>query len=216
MLSLVELLGKVPDHRLSAPYPLAALLSLSIVAFMCGRTSLSGISRFAKERSAQELYQLGFKRCLRPSQNTLSVVFSGMDVSALERVLGQASSQLESQEGFHHLAMDGKRLCGSVSDDRAKGVHLVSLFSQRLSGVLGQTPTEKGNEITAAIALLSEVDLEGCVVTGDAIFCQKEICRIIRDKGGHYVMALKDNHKPLKQAVEKAFSLRPDTEPAAV
>ena len=206
MSSLVTVLESVPDVRQKCAYPLHALLSLCIVGFMCGRTSLSGIARFARERSHEELRALGFKRLLRPTQNRLSEIFSSLDVVALERVLSTACGQLTSQEGFHHLALDGKRLCGSISEDLPKGVHLVALFSQALQGVLGQSPTLKGNEITAAITLLSEVDLEGCVVTGDAIFCQREVCRLIRDRGGHYVMALKDNHKPVKRAVEKAFS----------
>jgi len=171
-----------------------------------GRTSLSAIARFARERSPEELYALGFKRCLRPTQNRMSEVFCHLNVASLEKVLATASQKLEGQQGFVHLAMDGKRLCGSVSDERPKGQHLVSLFSQQLWGVLGQVEAE--HEITAAITLLSEVDLEGCVVTGDAIFCQKEICRIIHDKGGHYVFALKDNHKPVRQAAQKAFSLQ--------
>ena len=206
MSSLVSLFRNFPDVRPRPAYPLGALLSLCIVAFMCGRVSLSGVARFGLERSADELYALGFKRCLRPAQNTLSRVFATLDVAALECVLSQASERLWSQEGFHHLALDGKVLCGSMSEALPKGVHLVALFSNALRGVLGQSPTLKGNEITAAITLLSEVDLEGCVVTGDAMFCQREVCRLIRDRGGHYVMTLKDNHKPVKKAVAKAFS----------
>ncbi len=208
MSSLVELFRSVPDHRSRNVYPLEALLSLCVVGFMCGRTGLLGIERLAEDLPPKALDRLGFKRCLRPKHNRMGEIFRDMDVAALEKALAQAANRIQFQQGFHHVAMDGKRLCGSVSEENPKGVHLVALFSQALSGVLGQMPIEKGNEITAAIALLSEVDLEGCVVTGDAIFCQKEVCRLIRERGGHYVIALKDNHKLVKRAVENAFSLR--------
>ena len=209
MASLLDYLHTVPDPREKCAYPLGSLLAVCIIGFMCGRTSVSGVARFICERSWDELRSLGFKRCVRPAQHTISRVFSELDADILERHLSQALlvlSGMQQQEGLHHLSLDGKRLCGSVSNSMPRGVHLVSLFSKQLCGVLGQKAVHKGNEITAALALLKETDLTGCVVTGDAIFAQQEICRTIRDKGGHYVFALKDNQRLHKEAAERAFS----------
>jgi len=206
MSSLLSYLDRVPDSRVRPAYPLSALLSLCIVGFMCGRTGTSGIARLARQLSYEQLQQLGFKRCTRPVQHTISRVFSELDCDALESVLAEAGSRPGAEDELHHLALDGKRLCGSISENQPRGVHLVALFSQHLCAVQGQQAAEKGNEITAAIALLRDTDLAGTVVTGDAMFAQQEICQTIRDKGGHYVMALKDNQKLHKRAAERAFS----------
>jgi hypothetical protein len=208
MAKLLDILREVPDSRgkHGRMYPLHALLALTIAAQMCGRTSLSGIARFATQRSWPEMQQLGFTRCIRPAFNTLSVVFSQIDVAALEQALATAARGFAPVDGFHHLALDGKVLRGSVSTEHPKGMHLVSLFSQQLRGVLGQMPIDEGNEITAAIALLSQMDLADIVVTGDSMFTQREICRIIRDKGGHYVFALKGNQPSLHKAAQRDFS----------
>lgn len=208
MVKLLDILREVPDGRgkHGRMYPLHALLALTIAAQMCGRTSLSGIARFATERSWPEMQSLGFTRCIRPAYNTLSVVFSEVDVVALEHALAKATRSFAPVEGFHHLALDGKVLRGSASAEHPKGMHLVSLFSQQLRGVLGQMPIDEGNEITAAIALLSQMDLADIVVTGDSMFTQREICRIIRDKGGHYIFALKGNQPSLHKAVQRDFS----------
>jgi hypothetical protein len=208
MSSVVELFAEVPDSRgkHGRMYPLPAIFSLTVAAMMCGRTSLSGIARFARERTPQEMRLLGFRRCIRPAQNTLSIIFANVNVEALEMALSKASGILESVDEPHHMAMDGKRLCGSVGRDYPKGLHLISLFSNKLQSVLKQEAVEKGNEITAAITLLSRLDLSGKLITGDAIFAQREICRIIKQGGGDYLFALKGNQPSMHRAAKRVFS----------
>ena len=60
-------------------------------------------------------------------------------------------------------------------------------------------------EITAAMVLLKGLPLDGAIITGDAIFCQREICRHIRDANGHYVFVVKDNQPALKAAIAESF-----------
>ena len=61
------------------------------------------------------------------------------------------------------------------------------------------------NEITAALALLRDLKLDGTIITGDAIFCQREICRTIKDGNGDYLFAVKDNQPELKAAIAESF-----------
>lgn len=105
-----------------------------------------------------------------------------------------------------HIAMDGKRLRGSTTATAtARGAHLLAAFSEALGGVVGQLQVAPdGNEITAALDLLRGLPLAGSVVTGDAIFAQKEICRVIRDGGG-YFFTVKDNQPTLKADIALAF-----------
>jgi hypothetical protein len=104
-----------------------------------------------------------------------------------------------------HIAIDGKTLKGSRRlDDKA--LHVVSAFVTGLSAVIGDILVEPGQgEITAALAILKELPLEGAVITGDALFCQREICQKIIDGEGEYLFVVKDNQRELKAAIAESF-----------
>jgi hypothetical protein len=92
-----------------------------------------------------------------------------------------------------HVAIDGKRLRGSATAT-SPGVHLLAAFSASLEGVIGQLRVDPAtNEIVAALELLKIVPLDGTIITGDAIFTQKAICRTIVDGGGDYFFTVKGN-----------------------
>lgn len=93
------------------------------------------------------------------------------------------------------LAIDGKRLCGTQSDVMFNPfLHIVSLFSVNTGIILAQQPVDsKSNEITAIPKILEGVDIQGAVITSDAMGCQKDIAKKICDKGADYVLALKGN-----------------------
>jgi predicted transposase YbfD/YdcC len=83
---------------------------------------------------------------------------------------------------------------------------VLSAFAADLSAAIGDlivAPDQ--NEISAALVLLKGLPLEGAIVTGGAIFTQKEICRHIRDRRGHYLFAVKDNQRELKNDIAEAF-----------
>ena len=83
---------------------------------------------------------------------------------------------------------------------------MLSAFAADLSLVIGDLAVAPDqNEITGAMALLKGLPLEGAVITGDAIFCQREICRYIRDGDGHYLFVVKDNQPELKAAIAESF-----------
>ncbi len=105
------------------------------------------------------------------------------------------------------IAIDGKT--ARRSHDRANGkspIHMVSAWAVRNRLILGQVKTEdKSNEITAIPELLKTLDLKGCVVTIDAMGCQKEIAKQIVDQGGDYVFSLKGNQGNLHKEVELLY-----------
>lgn len=85
-------------------------------------------------------------------------------------------------------------------------MHLLAAFSDALGGVIGQLQVAPdSNEITAALELLKALPLAGAVVTGDAIFTQREICRAVKDGGGDYFFTVKDNQPALKADIALAF-----------
>jgi predicted transposase YbfD/YdcC len=105
------------------------------------------------------------------------------------------------------VPIDGKTLRGS--HDRAKGksaIHMVSAWASENRLVLGQVSTdEKSNEITAIPRLLEFLEIRGCVVTIDAMGCQKKIAQTILDRGADYVLAVKENQPSLLEDIKPYF-----------
>ena len=105
------------------------------------------------------------------------------------------------------IAIDGKTLRRSY-DKRAKKlvIHMVSAWGSANGLVLGIVKIdEKSNEITAIPELLKALEIKGCIVTIDAMGCQKDIAKTIIDKGGDYVLSLKGNQGNMHEQVELYF-----------
>jgi predicted transposase YbfD/YdcC len=106
------------------------------------------------------------------------------------------------------VAIDGKQLRGSADKQVGKGaIHMVSAWGEANGLVLGQQKVdEKSNEITAIPLLLAALDLTGCIVTIDAMGCQRDIAAQIDDQGGDYVLSLKGNQGQLHEDVQEMFA----------
>jgi hypothetical protein len=100
---------------------------------------------------------------------------------------------------------------GSRTTAEGPGVPLLAAFCRSLQGVIGELRVPPGgNEITAALTLLKGLSLEGLLVTGDAEFAQREICRTIVDRGGGYVFVVKDNQPRLCADIALLFAAPPE------
>jgi predicted transposase YbfD/YdcC len=138
-----------------------------------------------------------------PCHDTFRRVLSRLDPDELTRCFISWTKALSAASGGEVVAIDGKTLRHSF--DRATStaaIHMVSAWASANRLVLGQLKVEeKSNEITAIPALLQLLELKGAVVTIDAMGCQKEIAKTITEQGADYVLALKDNHPTLSEAV---------------
>jgi predicted transposase YbfD/YdcC len=104
------------------------------------------------------------------------------------------------------IPIDGKALKGSRPAKGKKMVHIVSAYSTKLNLILGFTPVDKkSNEITAIPELLDMLVIEGCLITSDAMGCQKEVCKKIVDKKADYLICTKGNQPTLCDNIEKVF-----------
>jgi hypothetical protein len=204
-LTLWEVLGEIPDRRgaKGRQYPLRSVLTLSLAAMLAGANDLRAIFRWGRRLPPEALCLLGIERA--PCHATYHYFFKALDAAATEQVLGRWA---RGSEPLGHVAIDGKRLRGSAParHDGSEGVHLVSAFASGLGAVIGQlqVPPE-GNEITAALALIKSLPLEGAVVTGDAEFCQRAICQRVRDRNGDYLFSVKANQPQLMADLAVAF-----------
>jgi len=203
--SLWDALASVPDHRRAEGkrYPLPGLLLIAVAALLAGRHDQLGIVRWGRRLSPEAFVTIGITRNRVPAPSVWCTLFQGLDIAALERALGRWVTGDQPATG--HVAIDGKRLRGSATA-QSPGVHLLAAFSAKLSGVIGQLRmAPESNEITAALELLKTLPLEGVIVTGDAIFTQREICKVITDGGGDCFFTVKDNQPALKSDIALAF-----------
>jgi hypothetical protein len=202
--NLWQALALVPDHRRNAGkrYPLASLLLIAVAALLSGRRDQLGIVRWGRRLSPEALKAIGINRNRVPAPSVWCALFQGLDIGALERVLGD---WVRGEQSAGHVSIDGKRLRGSAKG-QSPGVHLLAAFSGTLQGVIGQLRVApEANEITAALDLLKILPLRGITITGDAIFTQREICRVIIEGGGDYFFTVKDNQPALKADIALAF-----------
>lgn len=179
---------------------------------MCGCSSQSAIADWGRNYSHHWLWRLGFKGNSAPSQSTLHRIFKGIDVLSLESLLSDWCQHLfraigfTAPSGLEGASLDGKLLCGS-SKQKAVQPHLLAGLSHKLGLVLGQVAVaEKSNEITAANDLIQMLVLEGVVITGDAMFAQRETARKIIAKGGDYLISVKANQPTLLADIKQAFT----------
>lgn len=140
-----------------------------------------------------------------PSHDTFERVFDRLDPLAFQACFRNWVKAIEDALQIKHVAIDGKTLRGSGTAE-LRPLHLVSAWAtaQRLS--LGQVAVdEKSNEITAIPALLELLELNGALVTIDAMGCQKAIAQKIIDRGGDYILTVKDNQEHLLADIQQAF-----------
>ena len=204
MRTLWEALGSVPDcrGRRGRQYKLQSVLGIATAAMLAGADDLKAIARWGRRLKREGLDVFGISDGKAPCHATYHYVFRSLDAEALAKTLGALTL---GNRDPGHIAIDGKTLKGSVRGN-AKPLHILSAFAAGLGAVIGDLAVEPdGNEITAAMALLKELPLEGAIVTGDAIFCQREICRHIRAANGHYLFVVKDNQPELKAAIAESF-----------
>jgi len=198
-LCLLEVLAQVPDPRnpKGIRHPLSAVLSLAVLAMLTGAKSYSAIAQFGRDKGAALAHALGFRRGKTLVKSTLSTLFRSLDVAAFEAALARwVASRLPQGEPLH-VCIDGKTARGSRDGD-APGHHLVAAYAPAAGAVLAQLRVDaKTNEHKAALQLLGILPVKGCIFTGDALFCQRDICATIIGGGGDYVLVVKDNQPSL-------------------
>ena len=208
--SLVEILGTLEDPRVDRTqlHPLTDILVLSVLAVICGADSFVAIALFGRIHEEWLRTFLELPNGI-PSHDTLGRVFARLDASGFEEGFRDWVQAAFARTDGQVVAVDGKCLRGSHDRGRGLGpLHLVSAWAQANRLVLAQTAVDdKSNEITAIPELLRMLVLKGCIVTLDAMGCQKAIARPIRKQGADYVLRLRDNHPGIHARLRDIFAL---------
>lgn len=221
--TLAAAFASIPDPRRcqGRRFPLAAILSLAVVAILCNHLSVLAIAQWGKRQSRAVLVALGFPEGATPHQSTLQRLFRRLDplplAVALTAYFAPAPATDAPVRGSVGIAIDGKAHRGRLAGaDRAEyPVHMLSAVLHERGIVLAQTPLDHTGEkaeaeLAAAPALIARLDWHGCVLTGDALYCQTDLCAAVCDAGGDYLTIVKQNQATVLHAIATLFAARAD------
>ena len=213
---LIEVFAAIPDFRKprGKRHPLPAIFALACCAMLCGARSYSAIAEWGRNYGTRIAQALGFTHGT-PCAATLHAIFRHVNREEFEAHLGTwADSVVGSLPAAPEtpgsaVALDGKTLRGSKKQG-APGTHLLSALAHQVGVTLAQHAVDdKTNAITAVETLLHHLVLEGRIVTMDALLTQRHVAQTIVDKGGDYVMIVKENQPRLRADIALVFTLPP-------
>jgi predicted transposase YbfD/YdcC len=201
-----------PRRQHGQRHRLLDVIVMALCAVIAGSNTWQEVETFAQRRRdwlARFLELDGV-----PSHDTFERLFDRLDPLALQRCLLSWLTALTDGLSVGHVAIDGKTARHSGSPTRGvKALHLVSAWATEYSLTLGQVATEeKSNEITAIPQLLELLDLEGALVTIDAMGCQKAIAAKVVERGGDYALTVKENQEHLRDDVVDCLCAAMDDE----
>lgn len=208
-MSLLQYLQNIPDPRVQRTrrHELQSILVVALCATIAGADNCVEMAEFGQQ------HQDWFERLVPlpsgiASHDTFARVFRLLDAKELERACQQWLAQVAGRV-HGTVAIDGKSVRGSSKADAHRPLHMVSAWAADMGLLLGQCKVDgKSNEITAIPELLRLLHLKGCIVTIDAIGCQKSIAQQLHEHGADYVLSLKGNQRHMHQVVRKHFEVQ--------
>lgn len=213
-----ECFGDLPDPRSdNSRHDLVEILFVALLASLCGATNCSEMEEFgcAKEPLLRRILTL---RHGIPSHDTFSRVFRMLDPKAFETAFGRfmaafaEGAKIKAPRGV--VALDGKALRRAYERGQSFMPRvMVTAWAAKTRMTLASTLAPDGNEAEAALQLIALLQLEGCVVTADALHCHRAMAEAITAKGGDYVLAVKANQPGLLRDAEAALATVPAAGP---
>jgi predicted transposase YbfD/YdcC len=208
--SLHQYFSKLPDPRVhrNRKHLLIDIIILSIIAVICGAESWDSIELFGKSKKDFLIKILKLPNGI-PSHDTINRVFSLINATKFENLFIEWVNSIKDETiKSEIISIDGKTVRRSKDTFHQKPpIHIVSAWASNNQLVLGQTKVnEKSNEITAIPKLLELLDIEGCIISIDAMGTQKDIAKTIIENKADYILALKGNQGYLKEDAENIFN----------
>ncbi|MHB1766606.1 MAG: ISAs1 family transposase [Phycisphaerae bacterium] len=200
----------IPDPRAAnVRFRVGDIIAMAIMAVVSGADDWSMVATYAESKVKWLNTFMGLPNGLTPSCHTFRRFFERLNPEAFEACFLKWMQEVVKVSGGKLLAMDGKTLRRSFQHgwDKSGMAHMVSVFAQANRQVLSQIQCEgKGQEISAILKILALVDIQGAVVSIDAMGCQRTIAKTIVESKGDYVLAVKENQPSLYEALEREFN----------
>jgi predicted transposase YbfD/YdcC len=199
-----------PRHTRNRKHLLVDIMVIAVAAIVCGCEGPTAIHRWAKAQRDWLARYLTLPNGI-PSRDCIRRLLLAVQPQAFQRCFQNWVAQAlvdDDATGKRLVAIDGKTCRGSHDVAKDLGpLHIVSAWASEEGIALGQVATDsKSNEITAIPLLLDQLELSDTIVTIDAMGCQKEIIRQIKQGGGDAILAVKDNQPKLRAAIEAYFA----------
>jgi len=208
--SLVEHFSSLEDPRIERNkcHALVDIIVLTVCAVASGANGWEAMEEFGKEKLDWLRQYVPLENGV-PSHDCIAYVLSRLSPNQFRECFMSWTQAVTEETGGEVIAIDGKTAKGSRDRQNNRNpLHMVSAWACHNRLVLGQEATdEKSNEITAIPKLLALLELKGCIVTIDAMGCQRAIAEQIIDQEGDYVLGLKGNQGTLHEAVEDFFTI---------
>ena len=207
---LIEHFSKLEDPRVdrNKKHELIDVIVLCVCAVLSGAEGWCDIEEFGRTKLDWLRRYVPLANGI-PVDDTIARIISALSVSGFQECFLSWMEDVVKLSDGEIIALDGKT--HRRSHDRKRGVkalHMVSAWACRNGVVLGQVKTEeKSNEIVAVPQLLEKLELKGCIVTLDAMGCQRSIAKQVKEGGGDYVLALKRNQPELDREVREYFEV---------
>jgi predicted transposase YbfD/YdcC len=196
-----------PRKAKGKQYSLVTLLVLIFLAKLCGKDNPVEMADWAKNEAEELSRILGLSRSQMPHHNTYRRVFQAIiDEAEFEQMMEAHHRQPQETDG-EVLSMDGKALRGTRIPGQERSKYVLSVYDGKTQQVKAQEVVEtKENEIVAAPRVLKQVNLEGKIVTGDAMHTQRAVSEQILAAGGQYLWPVKDNQERLRDNIQRLFA----------
>lgn len=196
-----------PRRDQNKEHSLECIIYITLAAVLSGAESWYEVEEFGRLKKDFFCSRIKDFRGV-PSHDTFNRLFSLLDPVHLERCFRVWVGEICGKySGI--VPIDGKTIRGAGYDDGEGSfskLHVVSAWAADNGITLGQEKVwDKSNEITAIPALIRALDLQDCLITIDAMGCQKKIVEEIVSKKADYVICLKDNQKKFHQEVKSYF-----------
>lgn len=211
MTGFIEQFGDITDPRVdrTKKHKLIDILFITMAAILCGCDEWEEIASYGQKKELWLRKYLDLPNGI-PSHDTFNRTISAIAPEVLQQKFISWVQGIVTLHPGDIVNIDGKRLCSSGKDSKEAIVHIVSAWSSANNMVLGcQKVSDKSNEITAIPKLLELLDLSGCIITIDAMGCQKHIAENIVAKQAHYLLAVKENQPRLLDDIREAFRHHP-------
>ena len=190
-----------PRDRRGVRHCLTAILCLSVVGVLAGCRTLEAMREHVADLGPDDLGDLGLEegRAL-PSESTIRRVLERVNADDLDaRVASRLRTRVGAIGGRRVIAVDGKTMRGARTGSNP-APHLLAALDQASGVVVGQRRvSDKSNEIPALPDLLAPMDLDGALITADAMHTQRSTAQWIISRGAHYLLTVKDNQPGLKR-----------------
>ncbi len=207
--SLFESLLALHDQRdaRGIRYALVTVLVFVVLAKLGGEDWLRGIAQWVAERQEGLAEFLGLAKSQAPCYTTYGRILGrAVVVDEFEQAVGNFFAALPGAGHTVEIALDGKTLRGTIPLGATRGVHLLAAYFPGDGLVFVQVAVESHeNEIVAAPRVLKMLDLQGKIVTGDALLTQRKLSVQIVEAGGDYVFPVKENQPQLHEDIRTVF-----------